>query len=414
MRQPLNRRGFLRLGALAGVVTGFPLGSARADARDTAGQSSGEGVKQYITLGRTGIKMSDISFGSSRLRKGEEHLVRHALDQGVNYFDTAESYTSGTSETVIGNALKGDRDKVYIATKMAVRPYTRREEMMETLETSLRKLRTDYVDVFFNHAVNDVDRLKNPEWFEFVEQARRQGKLRFTGMSGHAGRLVECLDYGLGEDMLDVILVAHNFGQDPAFYENLTRSFDFVAKQPDLPRVLEKAKKQNVGVVAMKVLRGAKLNDMRPYEKGGATFAQAAFRWALSHPHVDGAIISMTSRDKIDEFLGGSGGMAVTREDMALLERYARLTHTTYCRHACNDCEGACPYGVPIADVLRTRMYATDYGDMEFARREYAQLGEAASPCLSCDGQPCQNACTHGLPIAKLCGPTHSLLGQST
>lgn len=409
MRKSLNRRGFLRLSALAGAFTGVPLRfSNAAMAHD---QPSGDGVKQYVTLGRTGMKIADISFGSSRLRNGEEYLVRHALDQGVNYFDTAETYTGGTSEKVIGNALKGLRDKVYIATKMGVRSYTRRDDMMRTLETSLRKLQTDYVDVFFNHAVNDVERLKNPEWFEFVDRAKRQGKLRFTGMSGHAGRLVECLDYGLDEDMLDVILVAHNFGQDPAFYENLTRSFDFVAKQPDLPRVLEKAKRKNVGVVAMKVLRGARLNDMRPYEVGGATFAQAAFRWVLSNPHVDAAVISMTSRDQIDEYLGGSGGMAVTREDMELLEQYARMTHTTYCRHACNDCEGACPYGVPIADVLRTRMYATDYGDMEFARREYAGLGAAASPCLSCDGQPCQNACTHGLPIAKLCGPTHTLLG---
>ncbi|MEX2489261.1 MAG: aldo/keto reductase [Pseudomonadales bacterium] len=412
MKPQLNRRRFLRLGALAGIVSGFPVRAADTlQAQDDPGHIGDDGVKRYVRLGRTGLEIADISFGSSRLRNGEEYLVRHALDKGVNYFDTADSYTGGTSEQVIGNALKGVRDRVFIASKMKVQPYTRRQDMMQSLEQSLRRLQTDYVDIFFNHAVNDVDRLKNPEWFEFLDRAKQQGKLRFSGISGHAGRLVECLDYGLDEDMLDVILVAYNFGQDPAFYENLTRSFDFVAKQPDLPRVLEKAKRRDVGVITMKVLRGAKLNDMRPYEKGGATFAQAAFRWTLSDANVDAAIISMTSRDEIDEYLGGSGGMQVSRVDVELLEQYARLTHTTYCRHACNDCEGACPWGVPIADVLRTRMYATDYGDMEFARREYARLGNGASPCLSCDGQPCQNACTHGIPIADLCGPTHTLLG---
>jgi predicted aldo/keto reductase-like oxidoreductase len=229
-------------------------------------------------------------------------------------------------------------------------------------------------------------------------------------MSGHAGHLIECLDYAIDEDMVDVVLVAYNFGQDPAFYESLTRSFDFVAKQPDLPRVLAKAKTKNVGVVTMKNLMGARLNDMRPYESGGATFAQAAFRWVLSNSNVDAVTISMTSHELIDEYLGASGARQLAQGDLALLKQYAHLNGASYCRHACNDCEGACPYGVPIADVLRTRMYATHYGDVEFAQREYRQLEVSASACLSCSGEPCRNACTHGLAIDQLCAPTHRLL----
>ena len=95
-----------------------------------------------------------------------------------------------------------------------------------------------------------------------------------------------------------------------------------VANQPDLPRVMAKAKKLDVGVVAMKVLRGARLNDMRPFEQGGHTYAQAAFKWALSSDSVDAAIISMTSTEKIDEFLGASGERLVTSEDFKLLEQY--------------------------------------------------------------------------------------------
>ena len=70
----------------------------------------------------------------------------------------------------------------------------------------------------------------------------------------------------------------------------------------------------------------------------------------------------------------------------------------------------ACPHDVPIADVLRTRMYATDYQDVDFARHEYALLGDAASACISCSGQPCQNACPNGIEINKLCAPTHRML----
>ena len=400
-----DRRSFLRWSA-TGIAAGL-LPFRRANS--AVGQSEPH-VRRYVTLGRTGLEVSDISFGASRLRPGQEDLVRRALDLGVNYFDTAESYSGGSSEKVIGNALKGERDKVYIVSKTSARAGARSAAMMRKLESSLAQLRTDYIDVYFNHAVNDVDRLKNPEWFEFAERAKQQGKIRYTGMSGHAGRLIECLDYALDNDLIDAMLVAYNFGQDPAFYERFTRRFDMVAKQPDLPRVLEKAKRQNVGVVTMKTLMGARLNDMRPYEQGGATFAQAAFRWVLSNENVHALIVSMTSRALIEEYLGASGWRSLALGDLELLGRYAHANGMTYCRHACNDCEGACPYGVPIADVLRTRMYATDYEDFDFARREYEALEANASACLSCTAKPCQGACTHGLSIETLCAPTHEML----
>src|SRR5437867_5031685 len=402
----LSRRMFLRWSALASVGMGLLPLTSRAQRLPQARTE----VRRYVPLGNTGIKMSDISFGASRLGAGEENLVRHAFDRGINYFDTAESYTSGASESTIGNALLGKRDKVYITSKVSAEATERQEALMATLEGSLRRLRTDYVDVYFNHAVNDVHRLQNPEWYEFTERAKRQGKIRATGMSGHAGRLIECLDYALKTGSVDVILVAHNFGQDPKFYQRFTRSFDFVARQPDLPRVLRQAKAKGVGVVAMKTLMGARLNDMRPFERGGATFAQAAFRWVLANTDVDGLIISMTSPDRIDEYLGASGWRSAAHDDLSLLWHYAQMHGPAYCRHACNDCEGACPYGVPIADVLRTRMYAQDYGDMRLARSEYALLGAGAAACLTCTAQPCAGACPHGLPIHTLLAPVHRML----
>ena len=99
----LGRRELLRRGALAGVAAGllpFTGGrAARAEAQST--------VKRYVPLGRTGFEISDISFGSSRLDAGEERLVLDALERGINYFDTAESYRGGDSEITIGNALTG-------------------------------------------------------------------------------------------------------------------------------------------------------------------------------------------------------------------------------------------------------------------------------------------------------------------
>ncbi|OGL10983.1 MAG: hypothetical protein A3I14_01995 [Candidatus Rokubacteria bacterium RIFCSPLOWO2_02_FULL_73_56] len=407
----ISRRELLQRGTLAGLgLSLLPLGAA---AQPTAAQPTaraGARVGRYATLGRTGLRVSDISFGGSRLGAGEGDLVRHALDRGITYFDTADSYRGGDSETTLGEALRGKRDRIHIASKTYTSPTDRRDSMMRALEASLRRLRTDYVDVYFNHAVNDVERLRNPEWREFTARARQQGKLRFVGVSGHAGRLIECLDHALDTDSVDVILVGYNFGQDPAFYQQFTRSFDFVARQPALPRVLEKAKARNVGVIAMKTLMGARLNDLRPFERGGATFAQAAFRWTLSNPHVDALIISMTSRELIDESLGASGWRRAAADDLPLLRRYAQLHGASYCRHGCDDCLGACPYGVPIGEVLRTRMYAVDYGDLALAKSEYARLVAGAAACLSCAAQPCRGACHHALPLERLLAPTHRLL----
>ena len=401
MKNSIDRRAFLKIGALTGLSASLP---------SRANEQSEVGVNGYVRLGRTNLNISDISFGSSQLNPGEEYLVEYALDRGVNYIDTADSYSRQNSERVIGNALKGKRDKVYLATKTHSDASTRKDHLMQSLDASLNRLQTDHVEIFFNHAVNSVSRLENEEWYEFVALARRQGKLLYTGLSGHAGNLIECCDFALDNDLVDVLLLAHNFGQDPVFYEKFTRSFDMVAVQPDLPRVMAKAKKKDVGVIAMKVLRGARLNDMRPFEQGGYTYAQAAFKWALSSPYIDASIISMTSTAKIDEFLAASGQRGITQADFELLEQYARLTHMSYCNHACNDCSGACPYGVPMSDVLRTRMYATDYGNLKFARDEYALLGQSAQACLSCDGKPCRDACTQGINIAQLCGPTHVML----
>ena len=151
----------------------------------------------------------------------------HAYDRGINYFDSADTYSGGESETVIGNALKGKRDKVYLTSKTMAGATDSKATIMESLEGSLKRLQTDHIDVYFNHAINDINRIKNPEWHEFTDAAKKQGKIRFAGMSGHAGNLIECLDWGIDSGRFDVILCAYNFGQDPAFYQRYYAQFRF-------------------------------------------------------------------------------------------------------------------------------------------------------------------------------------------
>lgn len=358
-------------------------------------------VRAARGLGRTGLRVSDVGFGSSRL-SGDESVVRHALERGVTYFDTAESYEGGRSEETLGRALRGARDRVVLVSKTSCGADDSSDDLMRALEGSLRRLQTDRLDVYFNHAVNDVARLRNPAWPEFVTRAKEQGKIRFTGMSGHGGRLVECLDFALDHDLVDVVLVGYNFGQDPSFSQRFTASLDFVAVNPDLPRVLARAKAKDVGVVAMKTLRGARLNDMRPFERDGATFAQAALRWTLASPNVDALVVTMTSREQIDEYLVASGWEAPSRADLRLLERYEARNGSAQCRYGCSACLTACPSAVPIPDVMRARMYAEDYGAPSLAREAWRESGARGEACLSCAHESCAGACPYGLAIPDL------------
>ncbi len=390
-----TRRDIMAFGAAAAGVAALP---ARAREQEAPAR-----IRRSVTLGRTGLEVSDISFGSSG--SADPGLALHALDRGVTFFDTAESYRFGAAEEALGAALAGRRGSVVLASKTKARADDRRDSMMAALEGSLRRLRTDYLDIYYLHSVNDPARIANPEWAEFTERARAQGKIRFRGMSGHGSRLAECLDIAIERDLADVILVAYNFTQSPDFFDDLRSFFGFVAQQPELPARLERAKEKNIGVVAMKTLAGARLNDLRAFERPGETFAQAAFRWVLSDPRVDGLVVSMTSRRRIDEYVAASGAGAPTGADRSLLRRYLARNGERYCRPACGACENACPHGVEIAEVLRARMYAADYGDEALARAEYAFAGLAgldASPCLSCGAQPCRAACPHGLEIPIL------------
>jgi predicted aldo/keto reductase-like oxidoreductase len=393
----IDRREFLKYSTAAGLtVLGLPGEVLAAEPH----------VRRYRKLGRTGLEISDVSFGSSRT--GDPVLVRRAYERGVNYFDSAESYKGGRSELAIGQALKDVRDKVVITSKVKCHEDSSRQELMTALEESLGRLQTDRVDIYFNHAVNDVDRLKNQEWHEFAELAKKQGKLRFTGMSGHGARLIECLDYALDRDLFDVVLCAYNFGQDPTFLQRLTRQLGWVGVAPEIPRALAKAHEKGVGVVAMKTLRGAKLSGVR--ENGSGTFAQAALSWVFSNPNVDALVISMTSLEEVDEYLGASGTGGVSGAQLDLLEQYLLASRESYCNHGCSSCQTSCPYEVSISEVLRTRMYAAGYHDLPYAREEYAKLEPSASACASCALQTCAQSCPLGLDIAALTRSAHSRL----
>jgi predicted aldo/keto reductase-like oxidoreductase len=130
----------------------------------------------------------------------------------------------------------------------------------------------------------------------------------------------------------------------------------------------------------------------------------------LSNPNIDSLIISMKSKELVDQYVSCSGDSAFAASDAEVLRQYVESETADHCRTSCSSCESSCPYGVPIADVLRHRMYAESYGDMEMAREGYRELGAAASPCATCNEPPCLNACDYSLVIPTLTRATERLL----
>jgi predicted aldo/keto reductase-like oxidoreductase len=193
------------------------------------------------------------------------------------------------------------------------------------------------------------------------------------------------MSHAVDSGRFDVIMVAYNF-----------------KNWPDLTNIFRRANERGVGVVAMKTLKGAQhthLSDFTPTER--ESFAQASFKWVLSNPNVDGLVVSMKRYEQIDEYLYASGQPA-TESDVALLEKYDRLVSRDYCRPGCGDCLDACPYDVPVDDILRYSMYSENYGREREAMRLYAKLDPArrVDRCVGCPA-PCEASCPFELPIRQ-------------
>lgn len=358
----------------------------------------GSRIREYRRFGRTGWEISDIVLGTSRLpQENGDRIAREALDRGVNYFDTSPDYSATGSEQAMGRAIKGVRDKLFIATKFCtpighLPPGTPVLKYKEAIEGSLGRLGTDYVDLVHIHSCDEVERLLDDNVHEAFAQLKREGKVRFLGFSTHTPNLVNVANTAIDDGRFDVMMLAYHHGLWAPLGEIIARA----------------RREQDMGVVAMKTLKGAKhrgLTDFQPYAD---SYAQAALKWTLSNPDVSCAVISFFEPQHVDEYLSASG-QKFTKKDLAVLREYDRRIAGTYCGPHCGQCLGSCPEGLPIHDVLRQRMYFEDYGWQEEGVRLYAKLEKDASVCAGCPA-PCLGTCPVGLNIPERMQGAHELL----
>jgi len=283
MTRNVNRRTFLKQSLVTGAGTGFLLSGGWLG-HAIAGATAPEQMPKR-SLGKTGFNVSLFSLGglsvlSQEGRKEDAlRIIHRALDLGVNFIDTAHRYGNGISEEYIGEVMRERRNEVFLATKSHDLTY---DGTMRLVEESLRRLQTDYIDLYQHHFVNrsdQVEQLRQPgSARRAFEELKEQGVIGHIGITGHSSRvLADALEDYPYECALITLNVTRSEMDDPT---HLDRFFSI-------------ATRDQVGVIAMKVMgRGAIVDQ-------GFT-ARELLHYSLSYP-VSTAIVGISLMDHLEE-----------------------------------------------------------------------------------------------------------------
>jgi len=389
----VTRRSFFQASTAAAAGVALP----RSQAGGQPSSSEAPKIKRFKTLGRTGWKVSDMSGGSGQTDPG---VIEYMFQAGINLIDTGQQYVG--HEEVIGKVLPKWRSKVFVLDKWdppLITPTVTKSALLEALDVSLKKLNTTYVDCMMLHAIGHpryggLDRIQNPAIYEAWDEAKKLGKIRFTGASSHGPRVIEDMSWGIDNNRFDVILVGANF---------LTHGIE---------PVLKKARAKGIATIAMKTmtLYTSDLN-IRALQGQHTNARQACLKWVLASGLFDTLVVRMPSYDTAAEYLAVSGTTTLAPPDRARLDLIAEHIGRDYCRPGCGACLGACPGDVRIADILRYRMYFENYREQKLGLEKYRQV-PAAHRAAACEGcpAPCEGSCPYGVRIRERLTGAHRLL----
>ena len=374
MKTDTSRRKFLAAG-LALPAAGLASTTSGPAPAPQQGSSS-QGKIAYRVLGKTGMKVSTVGYGA--MITSDATVITRAADLGINYFDTSRGYSGGQNERMLGAGLGAKRKDVFISSKCEAKD---KAGCLANLETSLKELNTDHLDVWLLHKYDTAAAISE-ELVDALRTAKQQGKARFIGVSTHdlpavVDRVIEC--------KLDVLQTLYSFAS-PATYGP----------------AIEKLHHAGVGVVAMKVM--AKSAPSRQPGAAGAlakspNFAPAALKWVLKNPSIDTTVPSMTDTDQLEQNFKVMAEKFTDADQKILTARLEEIT-PYYCR-SCGECKGQCPKGLPVADMVRFVMYADGYGQFGLGRENFLRMaaGHQAVRCGDC--ATCAVRCPHGVQVAQ-------------
>jgi predicted aldo/keto reductase-like oxidoreductase len=374
-----SRREFLSTGLSAGLALPV-LGATSAMALEPQPSKSAVPAKlDYRTLGRTGLKVTTVGMGC--MITSDPSVITRAVDLGVNYFDTARGYQQGNNERMVAAALGAKRKQVILSTKSHA---PSKEELQKHLETSLRELNTDYIDIWYLHAKSKPEEISD-DLIEVQQQAKKQGKIRFTGVSTHSGQ-PQLLPWMAQKGVFDVVLTGYNFTMDAT-----------------MDQAIAAAAKAGLGVVAMKVMAGG-LHRIKPSDPAYKKLTQqgamlAALKWVISKPNIATTIPSITDMDQLDENLTAMSNPLSAGEEK-ILSAHLEAIRPLYCR-MCGQCDGACQKGLPVADVLRFLTYADGYGQFALGRERFLELSATHKSVRCGDCTACTVNCPHGVRVSS-------------
>jgi len=324
-------------------------------------------------LGKIDFQTSIVGLGGiAIMRKSSKEaieVIERALDLGINFIDTARAY--GDSESKIGQVMRKRREECFLATKTHARTKRRAAEQ---IEASLRNLQTEVIDLIQLHSIDwpeDLERVLAPDGaYAAAEEARREGKVRHIGITGHRP---DVLRAALKTGKFEAVMVPINFVDHFIFGE-------------EEERLLDLAEEMGVAVIAMKPLAGGMIR--RP---------TVALRYTLGQ-RVALAIPGMGSVREVEENVAvGEAFVPLSEEEREALFREAEELGTKFCRQ-CGYCL-PCTVGIDIPAVFRLEGYYDRYGLKEWARAEYAKLPVKVDECVE-DGV-CEERCPYHLPIME-------------
>ena len=348
-------------------------------------------------LGGTGLEVSIVGFGGIKLpqidRDAACKVLNRALDLGVNFIDTARGY--GDSEEKIGWAIGERRDEFYISTKS---PAHTAREMKNAIQESLRKLRTDHIDIYMCHNLrysSAYDKVMGPGGaMEALVEAKEEGIVGHIGFSCH--RFHETMERGIRSGIFGAIMVSYNILNDELVDE----------------KILPLAKELDVGVIAMKPLAGGVLAAPPPelniHAKMPVT-AEKALRFVLANDTVDVAIPGMVRVSEVEENVKvGQTFPRMTEKEKKELIEAAEALGKRFCR-GCGYCQ-PCPEEIRIPIILRHLAYSKNYGLVDWAKWRYKMVEVKASDCVEC-GQ-CRDKCPYDLDVPEMLKEAHRLLSS--
>jgi predicted aldo/keto reductase-like oxidoreductase len=402
----LTRRDFMKtvgLAGLAAAASGVPGALAAPAPSDRAAQT---GAMPKRKLGKTGVEVPILALGGMFDTINNQLLLKQARKWGVTYWDTAESYGNSLSEEGYGRFFArnpGSRQEIFLVTKIhhAHGP----GDLTERLNKSLKRLHTDYVDLFFIHSLTHIKEL-TPAIKNWAAEMKQTGKMRFFGFSTHTN-MADCLLGAARLGWIDAIMMTYNFR---------------VMHDPKMKEAINAGMQAGVGMVAMKSQAGrpgkhevggpAKLEMIERFLKRGFTDKQAKLKVIWENPHIASLCVQMPNLTILSANVAAARDQTkLARQELESLRRYALETKGDYCAGCGRICLEAVGGAVAVNEVMRCLMYYQYYGEPELARVTFAELpAEVRQRLTEVDYSRAEQACPHRLPIAALMRQAREIL----